>query len=458
MLVYTTVSPEYCPNWGIKEALRELFQEALDVRRLYGCNSEVRYDGSTGRVVIQDDGPGIELSSFVLGKSNKRDNDQAIGQFGEGMKLGCLILVRNGREVIIETKGYTLRPVIAENPDFGCEVLAFEIEENTRTVGTVFYVEATREEYEQASNLFLEFGAKDMFYVPTENGPRPIDPERDNIFLPGGYLFVQGVAVAMPRNEPLLFSYNIPTKCIQGRDRFAIDVDTLRNEVIKLWTNCTEISLIERLLEAIKRDETYLEVVFGLVPDPSYDLILNPAVWGRAVSKVFAKSVVSETKLYPYQLQRCEELGYEVVIPHYRVRYLLEHFGVPRIDKISGAMKPDLVPVKTLSPIEKYNFQHAVKLFKRSLDVPADIKFAVADFQGAPVSGRYHDGVIYVSREILENMRELMATLVHEYAHHISDGADDYTSRFEKALETVAVDAILLRSMSRSKKSGEFVA
>ena len=54
--VWTSVSPEYVPSWGVKEALREVLQEAVDVRRRYGA--KVRVGWSRGFVIVSDDGPG----------------------------------------------------------------------------------------------------------------------------------------------------------------------------------------------------------------------------------------------------------------------------------------------------------------------------------------------------------------------------------------------------------------
>jgi hypothetical protein len=49
----------------------------------------------------------ISRSCLALGKSNKRNDPNAAGHFGEGMKLAALSLIREKKNILIKTGGET---------------------------------------------------------------------------------------------------------------------------------------------------------------------------------------------------------------------------------------------------------------------------------------------------------------------------------------------------------------
>lgn len=448
-LVYTTISPEYCPNWGVKEALRELFQEAMDVRTVFGCNSEVRYDA--GRVVIEDDGPGIPISALVMGKSGKRDNPDTIGQFGEGLKLACLVLARVGRHVRISTAGYELVPHIAVSPTFGCEVLAFSMAPNDRPSGTTITVEAAEEEYVEVADMFLALSPSGRFYVPLEGGGRRRATVGDEIFLPGGRLFVQGVEVAVPGEaDAPLFSYNIPVKCVQSRDRWAIDLETMRKAIAEAWARCENPALIGQLLEAVRAGKPCLEVSSGYVPDQWNVRVQAAELWRNKAAEVFSNCVVGDS-LAPPQMQRISELGYRVIAPHYRVQWLLTSLGVRTVSDIEDQLvRYEEVAVRELSPLQRYNLDQLRRIFKRYLAKDAGARLVPARMLDERVGGLYERGTMYISIDVLgQDLRQALMVLVHEYAHHLS-GAGDYTSGFQRALEGMVADLLLARAARRA--------
>jgi hypothetical protein len=51
----------------------------------------------------------ISRSCLALGKSNKRNDPNAAGHFGEGMKLAALSLIRENKKICIKTAGETWR-------------------------------------------------------------------------------------------------------------------------------------------------------------------------------------------------------------------------------------------------------------------------------------------------------------------------------------------------------------
>lgn len=82
------ISSNYVKSWSVKDAVRELLQNAMD-------SGEWRVEGSA----LVNKGA-LKPEHFLLGCSEKSSSD-AIGQFGEGLKLALLVLARNGYEVNI---------------------------------------------------------------------------------------------------------------------------------------------------------------------------------------------------------------------------------------------------------------------------------------------------------------------------------------------------------------------
>ena len=85
------ISSNYVSAWTVQDATRELLQNAMD-----SGEWRVEADGS-----LVNKGT-LRPEHFLLGCSEKTSSD-AIGQFGEGLKLALLVLARNGYTVSINT-------------------------------------------------------------------------------------------------------------------------------------------------------------------------------------------------------------------------------------------------------------------------------------------------------------------------------------------------------------------
>jgi hypothetical protein len=241
MRIETAISTEYVPHWGIVEALREILQEAFDTRTKYNCN--IRFHRGKNKFIIEDDGLGISTIDLALGKSSKRDDDNLIGQFGEGLKLAMLVVARLGREMIVDTVGYRIKPEIIFSKALGCEVLAFNIRSISREVGTRFEIECTPEEVEQAKQYFKELRKEKM---------KQLDPV---ISLPGGKVFINGVLATEIPN--LLFSYNFQGvgKEAQNRDRTVVDMQQLEKMMRNALEETQSKKVITYFLENAKEGD-----------------------------------------------------------------------------------------------------------------------------------------------------------------------------------------------------------
>lgn len=181
------ITEEYLPSWKVEDACTELIANALDTGHFK------RADYEDGKIVIEDDGPGLKKENFLIGNTGSSPVGKAIGAFGEGLKLACLIIARVYKEgVKIETKGFTAVATMEEDPAFHAQLLTIRLQENGRASGTTISFKGDRSDLENSRNRFLEF----------------IDHEQvsDGIFLTKDKcVFVNGCRVM---NCDSLYSYN----------------------------------------------------------------------------------------------------------------------------------------------------------------------------------------------------------------------------------------------------------
>ena len=94
------ISPNYVSNWGVKEAIREILQNAIDAEKC-GYEKQISYNEELHNLYITTKGTTLPISSLVLGCSSKTNEDNMIGKFGEGYKLALVVLLRNGHQISI---------------------------------------------------------------------------------------------------------------------------------------------------------------------------------------------------------------------------------------------------------------------------------------------------------------------------------------------------------------------
>lgn len=126
-----TIASDYVPSWGIADAMRELFQNALDQE--IQCNDNKaswEYDAATQTVSISNKKSVLTTNSLLLGSTTKYGDPATIGQFGEGYKIATLVLLRNNKPVVFYNYGCreVWRPRFVKSRRFGADVLTFFID------------------------------------------------------------------------------------------------------------------------------------------------------------------------------------------------------------------------------------------------------------------------------------------------------------------------------------------
>jgi len=126
-----TLAPNYVPTWTLVDAVRELFQNALDQQRQNSENeASWHYDDVTGVLTISNATSKLTTASLLLGQTTKADDKSTIGQFGEGYKIATLVLLREGKNVVFYNYGAreVWRPRFVKSRRFDTDILTFFIE------------------------------------------------------------------------------------------------------------------------------------------------------------------------------------------------------------------------------------------------------------------------------------------------------------------------------------------
>ena len=244
-----TISTDYVPDWGLREGVREVIQNALDGQQ-DGYPMTIVHDSGKNTLTVANQGVRLERSMWLLGFSSKGDGKHR-GHFGEGSSLGVLALVRAGHSVTFINDDETWTPALADSDAFpGQQVLTI----STRARG------ATRK-------FSVLIGGIDVQqWAEIRSGFLDLNPDytkgdiRDNVerlehatFVEK--LFVKGIAVDFWSD--LQYGYNF-TSLSTDRDRRMVSQFAVESALSNYWSSAArdpkELPLLIKLLKANARD------------------------------------------------------------------------------------------------------------------------------------------------------------------------------------------------------------
>jgi len=121
------ITTDYIPSWGLWECVREILQNAIDTE-----DYEVYYHPDT--LTVSNKGS-FSKRMLLLGATDKGNGlrPEAIGQFGEGLKLAMLVAARNKRRMVVTSGEFEYIPRIIRSKKFDTEVLDLKIRQVTDT-------------------------------------------------------------------------------------------------------------------------------------------------------------------------------------------------------------------------------------------------------------------------------------------------------------------------------------
>ena len=279
----------YVQEWTAEDAIREIIQNAIDESNRVEDNAmSVEYDPEEKTLTISNKKSVLTHDTLLLGNTSKATDDNMIGKFGEGYKLGILVLTRENHPVTIQNYGlketWTARFVNSRR--WKDEVLTIFTEKSQiwskpphnnlsfviSNVDQGMYDEVVKK------TLFL----KDIYtgayvednYKKTSYGNILFEESEK------GRVYVNGLFVTIL--EDLKYGYDIKARYIEiGRDRNLIDSYKITKYTTLMWME----------IQDDFKDEI-LELAHSEALDFSYDVsyVSIPESNSENISSVYAES------------------------------------------------------------------------------------------------------------------------------------------------------------------------
>lgn len=260
-----TLTERYASNWGVQEALRELFQNAIDQEiQVEGNTMDIRYEDNFNKLYISNKSSILSKKSLLLGYTSKSDDDNTIGMFGEGYKLALLVLNRLGKKVTIYNYGakeiWTSKFVKSRRYE-GEKILTIFVEteavwKKVPNANLTIKIEGiSKEEYEElvSRTLMLQEDLGETL-KSSEYGTILLDETQQ------GKIYVNGLYVNTIKE--LTYGYNIKPNYLRiGRDRDLVSDFDIISTTSKMWEEHNTDEL-QNLIKNGCKDVSYLEHIF----------------------------------------------------------------------------------------------------------------------------------------------------------------------------------------------------
>jgi|SRR5271157_3069447 len=240
------ISPEYVAHWGLWEAVREIYQNALDEQTHdLSCVATIDYDTELNNICIATTKGALSPESLVLGKTSKREDLKQRGKFGEGYKLALLVLSRLGLDVEIYTSGERWIPKLEHDDTFNSTVLNI-------------YTEPF--EPQNSGVEFLIMGVEEQQWLDIQKNIRPRGEDYNTILEASneqGRIYVGGLYVSTVSGFRSGYAF-APDKIKLDRDRGMVDGFDLAWATSHLWTGIASSRAVELMNEEAP-DVRYVE-------------------------------------------------------------------------------------------------------------------------------------------------------------------------------------------------------
>lgn len=221
------MSLNYCADWGVVEAIREFAQNAKDAETFNKDNKMYfDYDKDAEVLRIGNKNGCLTTETLLLGKTTKANDENMIGQHGEGYKVATVVLMRLGKQVKIYNRSvkevWTAK--IVNSKRYNAKVIVFDIEKvsifkSVPDHDLIFEISnISEDEYSSIvkSNLSLQDLKKGTDYIES-NGSKILLNEKF-----AGKLFVGGLFVTSSRYAKKGYDFK-PSLIKLDRDRSFID-------------------------------------------------------------------------------------------------------------------------------------------------------------------------------------------------------------------------------------------
>lgn len=422
------ITTDYVDKWNNSDAITELISNAIDASR-----ESFSAEYQDGTILISDDGSGIQRKDLLIGQSNSRSTGTAIGTFGEGLKLACLTLCRSGKQVFIETVGFSVTASVVSDKKFDARILVMTLKENDREDGTVISFPGTEKDLLDAKKRFLAFD-KDKKLLESTRG----------IFKGGETgIYVNGVLIVQEKG---LYSYNFTDLMVKqnlSRDRKNFAYPNYKNQLVcSAICECKNEEFIQNVLENIRDD-----LAEGRAITNAYAKFNTPIAkkWKKKALEVYPDSCLPSYNAEETLIAQDNNLHILNRIPN-SLRSILEKIGFPVAmaavrEKMAMEKRSRAIPLNELTPEERvmYDRMTSVIAAEYGKSMPSKIKI-VACLDDTPgqflTLGEYQpttDNILLIRRLLSMPIDKLLGVACHEFEHR-THGHHDRTREFENDL------------------------
>ena len=439
-----SVSSDYLPAWGAYEGLRELVQNFIDSSDDSGVKGEIRFEGGTARGTVFLVNPGakpLTREALLFGVTSKADREDQRGQFGEGMKVGTLALVRDNRAVTIRTQEETWSASLQASPDFGGrKVLTFDTRKRAKGVDQV-EVEigpVTREEWSkiQASFLFMQ-GVES-----SRSTYGSVLTSVDHL----STVFAKGILVK--KIEGMRYGYDL-SQITLNRDRSMIDEYDVRSHVVNI------------LSEQYSTGKIGLDTFIGMFQDNTWETSYGyawqyadviPDIVKKLVRASGAKSVITSSN---DEATRIESYGWNAIrVPKSMMEAMHQYvnsgydnyvqfrkdIGLTTYKELLDIMREAVGQTFDVNALEQSEASNLAWAIETLANVGIKVAPTVCKFmRDGELLGLFQGGKIWIARSQLACKHDTIATLIHEYSHNYGgDASLEHTASIERVWTKVS--------------------
>lgn len=280
-----SLTKDYVPDWTIVDAVRELFQNALDQETVEPTN-KMFWAYKDGVLSIGNKMSILEPKSLLLGSTSKASDPSTIGKFGEGYKVATLVLTRLGKKVTFYNYGakevWTAR--FSKTRKYDAEILVFEIDkkfpwskvpDNNLTI-TIEGVSEEELEHIKSHNLHM-----------ADTYPEHIHSKYYGNIILGeefkGKMFVNGLFIS--EEGKFEYGYDLNPKVIDlDRDRRMLRNFDLQWTTSRVWVENKDTETVKRAADLVRKGS--YDVAY--IKESNFSRSLVP------ISDMAAKDFVSE--------------------------------------------------------------------------------------------------------------------------------------------------------------------
>lgn len=425
----TTITKQYRAQWSRWEGIREIIQNSWDETKTFPTIT-----GDNGKVIISDSGAGMSIAQFTLLGLSEKKGDENRGKYGEGIKIGMVILTRENLKVIVESRDWISTIIFEEFS--GQQVATYYYAENrSPIIGTRVTIHnlSLTEFTKIIGGRFLNtMGDDDIITTGTYTGK----------ILKGiyrGKLFSKGIYVSeLPDYE---FGYELNTIEL-GTDRNFTSSYALKSNVGQLFKYIKN-EHIERVLSTLLEGKTeesknvYLEI-------------------NRAIAVQFVKEngrviISSEQK----EAGKVSHLGGEfMLIKSESLVSQLSRYGIKTAESFIKEEEIKIAEKKLITVGEldekRYTILHkAMRLIEKTKMFTTNLSEMVAQnkikimIDGGSCGGYSNNEFITIDSRNLISMAKAIDVLSEEMIHHymgvsdVTNSYEQYRSKFQQRLISV---------------------